>query len=108
MFDSVLPTRMARNGTVFTSKGPLTVRNAAFARDFSPLDPECRCYTCKNYTRAYIRHLIKAKEILGIRLTTIHNLAYIIGIVRRLRESIIRGNFNEVAEEILRYYPSEN
>ncbi|NLO90246.1 MAG: tRNA guanosine(34) transglycosylase Tgt [Clostridia bacterium] len=108
MFDSVLPTRMARNGTVFTSKGRLTVRNAAFAKDFSPLDPQCSCYTCRNYTRAYIRHLIKAKEILGIRLTTIHNLSYIIGVVCRLRESIIRGNFDEVAEEILRYYPSEN
>ena len=76
MFDCVLPTRIARNGTVYTRTGKLTVRNAKYARDFSPLDPECDCYVCKKYTRAYIRHLINANEVLGIRLTTIHNLYF--------------------------------
>jgi len=104
MFDCVLPTRMARNGTVFTSEGRITVKNAHFARDFSPLDPACSCYTCSNYSRAYIRHLIKANEILGIRLTTIHNLEFIISIVRRLRKAIIEENFDEVADDLLKPY----
>jgi len=104
MFDCVLPTRMARNGTVFTSEGRITVRNACFARDFSPLDPACGCYTCSNYSRAYIRHLIKANEILGIRLTTIHNLEFIISMVRRLRKAIIEENFDVVADDLLKPY----
>ena len=67
MFDCVLPTRIARNGTCMTSQGRLVVKNAQFAEDFTPLDPECDCYTCKNYTRAYLRHLLKADETFGIR-----------------------------------------
>ena len=74
MCDCVLPTRIARNGTAMTWNGKVVVRNATYERDFSPLDSECDCYTCRNYTRAYIRHLIKANEILGIRLLTINNL----------------------------------
>lgn len=70
MFDCVLPTRIARNGTCMTSQGRLVVKNAQFAEDFTPLDPECDCYTCKNYTRAYLRHLLKADETFGIRLTS--------------------------------------
>ena len=73
-----LPTRIARNGTMMTSQGSLVVRNAKFAKDFGPLDPNCDCYTCKNYTRAYIRHLIKADETFGMRLTTIHNLHFLL------------------------------
>nr|WP_237660986.1 tRNA guanosine(34) transglycosylase Tgt [Tepidanaerobacter sp. GT38] len=88
MFDCVLPTRIARNGTVFTGNGKLVVRNAVYARDFSPLDPHCDCYTCKNYTRAYIRHLINTNEILGIRLTTIHNLYFLINLMKQIQAAI--------------------
>ncbi|PKM79324.1 MAG: tRNA guanosine(34) transglycosylase Tgt [Firmicutes bacterium HGW-Firmicutes-13] len=93
MFDCVLPTRIARNGTVMTHKGYLTVRNAEFARDHSPLDKNCSCYTCRNYTRAYIRHLLKAKEILGVRLTTIHNLHFLNTLMVQARQSILEGRF---------------
>lgn len=92
MFDCVLPTRIARNGTVFTSRGKLVVRNAVYARDFSPLDPECGCYVCRNYTRAYIRHLINAGEVLGIRLTTMHNLYFILNLMKDIRRAI-EGDF---------------
>lgn len=88
MFDCVLPTRIARNGTVFTRKGKLVVRNAVYARDFSPLDLECDCYACRNYTRAYIRHLINAREVLGIRLTTIHNLYFLLNLMKDIRRAI--------------------
>lgn len=88
MFDCVLPTRIARNGTVLTSHGKVVVRNAAYERDFSPLDPECDCYACKNFTRAYIRHLVKANEILASILTSIHNLRFLIGLMEQMREAI--------------------
>jgi len=88
MFDCVMPTRMARNGTVFTSQGRLTIRNAQYASDYRPLDPECGCYVCQNYTRAYLRHLIKSNEILGLRLTTWHNLHYMHSFVGRIRLAI--------------------
>jgi queuine tRNA-ribosyltransferase len=93
MFDCVLPTRIARNGTVLTKKGRLVVRNAQYARDFGPLDPDCSCYTCRNYSRAYIRHLIKANEILGLRLTTIHNLAFLLDLMAEIRKHIEDGTF---------------
>lgn len=88
MFDCVLPTRIARNGTTMTSQGRLVIRNAKYARDFSPLDPECDCYTCRNYSRAYIRHLLKCDETFGIRLTTYHNLYFLIQLMRQIREAI--------------------
>ncbi len=89
MFDCVLPTRIARNGTAMTSQGKVVVRNATYAEDFTPrnatyaedftpLDPECDCYTCRNYTKAYIRHLIKTNEMLGARLITTHNLHFLL------------------------------
>ncbi len=93
MFDCVLPTRIARNGTVFTHEGKLVVRNAAYARDFRPLDTECSCYVCRNYSRAYIRHLIKANEVLGIRLTTYHNLYFLVQLVKEIRAAIIEDRF---------------
>lgn len=89
MFDCVLPTRIARNGTVMTSNGRLVVRNAQYAEDFGPLDPECSCYTCSNYSRAYIRHLIKADETFGIRLTTYHNLHFLLQLMREVRQAIM-------------------
>jgi len=104
MFDCVLPTRIARNGTVFTKRGKLVIRNAVYARDFRPLDSECSCYTCRNYTRAYIRHLIKANEILGLRLTTIHNLYFLINLVKEIREAILEDRFLEFREEFYEHY----
>jgi queuine tRNA-ribosyltransferase len=88
MFDCVLPTRIARNGTTMTSQGRVVIRNAKYARDFGPLDPECNCYTCQNYSRAYLRHLIKADETFGIRLTTYHNLHFLIDLMRQVRQAI--------------------
>ncbi|HHW03451.1 MAG TPA: tRNA guanosine(34) transglycosylase Tgt [Thermoanaerobacterales bacterium] len=99
MFDCVLPTRIARNGTVFTRKGKLVVRNAAYARDFSPLDTDCDCYVCKNYTRAYIRHLINAREVLGIRLTTIHNLYFLLKLMDDIRKAIEKDCLTEFKKE---------
>jgi len=89
MFDCVLPTRIGRNGTVLTSRGRLIVRDAKYARDYSPIDPECDCYACKNFTRAYIRHLLKANEVLGIRLTTWHNLKFLLDLMKKVRQAII-------------------
>ncbi len=104
MFDCVLPTRIARNGTVFTREGKLVVRNAEYARDFRPLDPECDCYTCRNFSRAYIRHLIKANEVLGIRLTTLHNLRFVLRLMENIREAIAGGYFVEYKDDFLRRF----
>ena len=89
MFDCVLPTRIARNGTAMTSQGKVVVRNAKYARDFTPLDPECDCYCCKNYTKAYIRHLVKANEILAARLITTHNLRFLLKLMEDVRQAIM-------------------
>jgi queuine tRNA-ribosyltransferase len=104
MFDCVLPTRIARNGTVLTRRGKLVVRNAKYARDFKPLDPECDCYACRHYTRAYIRHLIKAGEVLGIRLTTIHNLHFVLNLMKELKLAIGQGNILEYRDSFLKKY----
>lgn len=95
MFDSVLPTRVARNGGAFTSEGRLNLRNAAFAEAGGPLEPGCRCYACRNYSRAYIRHLVTQKEILGLHLLTLHNVTFLLDLVRRAREAIQAGAFSE-------------
>lgn len=105
MFDCVLPTRIARNGTVMTSGGKVVIRNATYEREFSPLDPECDCYTCRNFTRAYIRHLIKAGEVLGIRLTTIHNLRFLINLMGKIRKAIEEDRLLEFRKEFYgKYY----
>lgn len=101
MFDCVLPTRIARNGTVFTRRGKLVVRNAEYARDFRPLDEECDCYTCGHFTRAYVRHLIKANEVLGIRLTTIHNLHFLLRLMEDIRRTIREGSFDQYRKNFL-------
>lgn len=93
MFDCVLPTRIARNGTVFSSQGKLVLKNAKYARDFSPLDANCTCNVCTNFTRAYIRHLLKAEEILGLRLTTYHNLHFLLRLMENIRKSIEEDRF---------------
>lgn len=104
MFDCVLPTRIARNGTVMTSSGRLVVRNAKYAEDFGPLDPECSCYTCKHYSRAYIRHLIKADETFGIRLTTYHNLHFLLDLMRQVREAIREDRLLDFRDEFFAKY----
>ncbi|MGI6225137.1 MAG: tRNA guanosine(34) transglycosylase Tgt [Peptococcales bacterium] len=104
MFDCVLPTRIARNGTVMTKRGKLVVRNATYARDFNPLDKECSCYTCKNYSRAYLRHLLKADEILGLRLMSIHNLHFLLTLVKEIRAAILDERFLEFREEFCKHY----
>lgn len=104
MFDCVLPTRIARNGTVMSKRGKIVIRNAKYARDFRPLDSECSCYTCHNYSRAYIRHLLKADEILGLRLTSIHNLHFLLTLVKEIREAILEDRFLEFKEEFYEHY----
>lgn len=104
MFDCVLPTRIARNGTVFVPDGKLVIRNAEYARDFSPIDSECNCYACRNYSRAYIRHLIKAEEILGIRLTTIHNLYFLANLMQKIRTAILEDRFSQFRKEFFQHY----
>jgi queuine tRNA-ribosyltransferase len=104
MFDCVLPTRIARNGTVMTSRGRLVVRNAQYTRDFRPLDPECGCYACRNYSRAYIRHLIKADEMFGLRLTTIHNLHFLVHLMERIREAIRQDRLRDFRDEFFEKY----
>jgi len=104
MFDCVLPSRVARNGTLFTSHGRVVIKNAQYARDFTPLDPECGCYTCRNYTKAYLRHLFKAEEILGLRLATIHNLHFLLDLMEKIRGSLAEDRFSSFAEEFLIKY----
>lgn len=99
MFDCVLPTRNARNGLCFTSRGPIKIRNAPYAKDMSALDPDCDCYTCTNFTRAYLRHLYKSREMLAGHLCTLHNLRYYQTLVGRARESIIEGEFDAFAQQ---------
>ena len=107
MCDCVLPTRIARNGTAMTSHGKVVVRNATYERDWTPLDPECDCYTCKNYTRAYIRHLIKANEILGVRLLSIHNLKFLTNLMEKVRIEIENDNLGTFKEEFYQKYGYE-
>ena len=107
MCDCVLPTRIARNGTAMTSHGKVVVRNATYERDWGPLDSECDCYTCKNYTRAYIRHLIKANEILGVRLLSIHNLRFLTRLMENVREAIENDRLGTFREEFYKKYGYE-
>ena len=104
MCDCVLPTRIARNGTAMTSQGKVVVRNATYERDWTPLDPECDCYTCKNYTRAYLRHLVKANEILGVRLLSIHNLRFLTKLMERVRIEIENDNLLNFKNEFYKKY----
>lgn len=98
MFDCVLPTRNARNGWMYTSEGVVKIRNAEYARDTRPLDPDCECYTCRHYSRAYLRHLYRSGEILGARLNTIHNLHYFTDLMNRLRSAIEEKRLRVFAE----------
>ncbi|MDF2814857.1 MAG: queuine tRNA-ribosyltransferase [Paenibacillus sp.] len=104
MFDCVLPTRIARNGTCMTSTGRLVIRNAKYARDYGPLDPNCSCYTCTNYSRAYLRHLIKADETFGIRLTTYHNLHFLLEMMRGVRQAIREDRLLDFRDDFFERY----
>ena len=104
MCDCVLPTRLARNGTAMTSHGKVIIKNQKYEKDFTPLDDECDCYTCKNYTRAYIRHLIKSGEILGARLMTIHNLRFLTHLMENVREAIRQDRLLEFRDEFYEKY----
>lgn len=95
MFDCVYPTRVARNGTAMTWNGRLVIKNAQYEHDFHPIDEHCNCYTCRNYSRAYIRHLVRVNEIFGLRLLTIHNLHFLIDFMRQMRQSIMEDRFPE-------------
>jgi queuine tRNA-ribosyltransferase len=108
MFDCVMPTRHARNGHLFTSRGVINIRNAVHERDTGPVDPECGCTTCRHYSRAYLRHLTRCKEVLGVRLTTLHNLHFYLQLMRRIRQAIGTGEFGRVAAEIIAIPEREN
>lgn len=99
MFDCVLPTRNARNGWLYTREGVVKIRNAEYARDTRPLDPNCSCYACTHHTRAYLRHLYRNNEILGARLNTIHNLTYYQDLMLELRDAIVAGDIHQFASD---------
>ena len=104
MFDCVMPTRNARNGQLFTSEGPLNIKNAQFAEDDGPVDPACACYTCRNFSRAYLRHLYIAGEMTGGTLNTLHNLSFYLDSMRRIREAIAFGRFEDFKQGFLRTF----
>jgi queuine tRNA-ribosyltransferase len=107
MFDCVSPSRNARNAALYSAAGRYHITNARYRRDFSPVDPDCDCYTCANYTRAYLHHLFKSKEILAKMLCTIHNERFVIGLVDQIRNAIAAGEFDELRDQVLgRYYRS--
>ena len=108
MFDCVLPTRNARKGTVFTREGRLVVKNAAFARDERPLDPDCECPTCRRYSRAYIRHLFNTGEMLGPRLASLHSVYFYLALMTELRASLRQGRFDSWSREFLARYRGNN
>jgi queuine tRNA-ribosyltransferase len=102
MFDCVMPTRNARNGWLFTREGAVKIKNSRHAQDTGPIDPQCGCYTCRGYSRAYLRHLHQANEILGARLATIHNLYYYQELMRGLRTAIEQKRLDEFVEKFYR------
>ncbi|PYZ98812.1 tRNA guanosine(34) transglycosylase Tgt [Alteribacter lacisalsi] len=104
MFDCVLPTRIARNGTCMTSEGRLVVRNAKYARDFRPIDENCDCQVCKNYSRAYIRHLVKCNETFGYRLTSYHNLYFLVNLMENVRQAIRKDRLLDFKEAFFEQY----
>jgi len=105
MFDCVMPTRNARNGHLFTWQGVVRIRNQQHRLDDAPLDTQCDCYTCKNYSRAYLRHLDKTREMLGARLHTIHNLRFYQCLMAKIREAISQQRLREFVQEFAKVYP---
>ncbi|MFA5038298.1 MAG: tRNA guanosine(34) transglycosylase Tgt [Candidatus Omnitrophota bacterium] len=106
MFDCVVPTRYGRNGSAFTSQGKITVRNGAYSRDQGPLDPECGCYCCRNFSRSYLRHLFNTGEILGLRLVSSHNIHFFLSLARRARAAVCEGRFAQFKKDFLSGYSS--
>jgi len=104
LFDCVLPTRLGRNGTLYTKTGKIHIMNAEYRTDISPIESDCDCYTCKNYSKAYVAHLFHGTEMLGGTLASIHNVYFIVNLVKRIRQSIIDDNFEEVRESFLNKY----
>jgi queuine tRNA-ribosyltransferase len=100
MMDCVLPSRNARNGYLFTSRGKVVIKQAQYMDDDRPLDPDCQCYTCRTFSRAYLRHLFQASEILYSMLATMHNVRFYLDIMRRIRQSILLGKFPELLKEL--------
>src|SRR2546423_3948284 len=108
MFDCVLPTRLARNGTAFTSAGTINLKNAEYAKDKRPIDDDCDCTSCREFSRGYIRHLIKAEEILGLRIITLHNLHFYLDLMRRARAKIDNGTFDAFRREFVSNYETRD
>lgn len=108
MFDCIFPTRVGRNGTFFTDEGKKNIKNSIFKFDFAPLDENCTCYTCRNFSRSYIRHLFRAKEITALTLLSIHNLHYLYNLMNKIRESILNNNFENFAKDFLDKYSNKN
>ena len=104
LFDCVAPTRLGRNGTIYTKMGKIIIMNTKFRNDFSPIEKDCKCYTCQNYSRAYVAHLFHGKEMLAGTLASIHNLYFIVNLVKKIRQSIFDDNFFEFKKEFLRDY----
>src|SRR5258708_22887955 len=108
MFDCVLPTRLARNGTAFTSTGTLNLKNAEFARDKRPIEDSCDCTSCREFSRGYIRHLIKAEEILGLRLITLHNLHFYLNLMNQARSEVEKGTFDQFRKAFVAEYKTRD
>lgn len=108
LFDCVAPTRLGRNGTIYTKSGKIIIMNKQYRDDFSPIEKDCGCYSCKNYTRAYVAHLFHGKEMLAGTLASIHNLYFIVNLVKKIRQSILDDNFFEYKEEFLKKYLQES
>lgn len=108
MFDCVIPTRNGRNGTLFTSRGKIVIKNAQYKEDFSMIDPECSCYTCRNFTKAYLRHLFHAGEILALRLASLHNIHFYMKIISDARIAINEGKYKTWMDRFLKKYLGEN
>ena len=104
MFDCVLPTRVARNGTAYTFSGAIAVKSGQYKDDFSPIEPECDCFTCSHHSRAYVRHLLNVEEILGLRLLSIHNLRCYMRLMEQIRSHISNGSFSQFREEFVANY----
>ncbi|MEI8123897.1 MAG: tRNA guanosine(34) transglycosylase Tgt [bacterium] len=104
LFDCVLPTRLGRNGTLYTKEGKIHIMNTGYRKDMSPIESDCECYTCKNYSRAYISHLFHGKEMLGGTLASIHNIYFIVNLVKQIRQSIFNNNFDKFKKEFLEKY----
>lgn len=107
MFDCVIPTRHGRNGWLYTSEGILVIKNAPYKDDFSKPDPECDCYTCRNFTRAYLNHLFRSNEILGLVLNSLHNLNYMVKLIFKMRNALKNGKFDGLKKQVLKYYGKE-